>query len=235
MLRYIKIQDNNKRDADINYKSVKTGNMIYLALKNGEKPTNKKIIKSTIENSIEYILGKKELTDDDYNNFSEKLIKDDSEVDFELFGKFIGKTDKIFTDKNLNPVYNVVVSEQIINPQGELVEEKEQKFIKSNITGEDIVKWTGKYIPKSKLYNKIVLSSKYQLKHVNGLTFDFLYNIAKNLQDKNSFMMLGGGKGNEPLILNDNGKPYRAFLEGRVKGKSYSLIMHLSNQEYKKV
>ena len=235
MLRYIRIQDNNKRDADINFKSVKTGNLIYLALENGEKPINRKVLKSTAENSINHILNKSEPTDNDYANFSEKLLKDDSEIDFELFGKFIGKTDKIYTDKNLKPVYNVIVSEQILNPKGELVEEKKQKHISSNITGEDIVKWTGKYIPKKKLYNKIVLSSKYQLKHVNGLTFDFLYKIAKDLHDKESFMMLGGGKGNEPLVMNDNGKSYRAFLEGKISGNSYCLIMHLSNQEYKSV
>ena len=235
MFRYIKIQDKDKRDADINFKSVKTGNMIYLALDNGEKPINKKVIKSTIENSIEHILNKSNPTDEDYIKFSDKLLKEDSEIDFELFGKFIGKTDKIYTDKNLKPVYNVTVTEQILDSKGELVEEKDKKFIKSNITGEDTVKWTGKYIPKKQLYNKVVLSSKYQLKHVNGLTFDFLFNIAKNLHEKDSFMMLGGGKGNEPLIMNDNGKSYRAFLEGKINGKSYSLIMHLSNQEYKKV
>ena len=77
------------------------------------------------------------------------------------------------------------------------------------------------------------MASKYQLKHINGLTFDFLYKIAKDLHDKDSFMMLGGGKGNEPLVINDGGKPYRAFLEGKIKDKSYVLIMHLSNQEYK--
>ena len=65
--------------------------------------------------------------------------------------------------------------------------------------------------------------------------FDFLFTIAKDLHDKDSFMMLGGGKGNEPLVMNENGKPYRAFLEGKVKGNSYCLIMHLSNQEYKNV
>ena len=88
---------------------------------------------------------------------------------------------------------------------------------------------------KEKLYNKIVLSSKYQMKHVNGLTFYFLFMMEKDLHDKDSFMMLGGGKGNEPLVMNENGKPYRAFLEGKVKGNSYCLIMHLSNQEYKNV
>ena len=43
----------------------------------------------------------------------------------------IDKTDKIYTDKNLKPVYNVIVSEQILNPKGELVEEKKQKHISS--------------------------------------------------------------------------------------------------------
>ena len=61
-----------------------------------------------------------------------------------------------------------------------LIEEKEKAYSKSNINGESIVKWTGKYIPKKKLFNKVVLASKYQLKHVNGLTFDFLYKIAKD-------------------------------------------------------
>ena len=90
-----------------------------------------------------------------------------------------------------------------------------------------------KFIPKVKLYNKVILSSKYQIKHVNGLTFDFLFNIAKLLHEKESFMIMGGGKGDEPLVFNDGGKPYRSFLEGRIKDKSYCLILHLSNQELK--
>ena len=48
-------------------------------------------------------------------------------------------------------------------------------------------------------------------------------------------MMVGGGKGNDPLVFNDGGKPFRGFLEGRVKDKAYCLILHLSNQEFKGV
>ena len=59
--------------------------------------------------------------------------------------------------------------------------------------------------------------------------------MAKDLNDKNSFMMVGGGKGNDPLVFNDGGKPFRGFLEGRVKDKGYCLILHLSNQEFKGV
>ena len=46
-------------------------------------------------------------------------------------------------------------------------------------------------------------------------------------------MMMGGGKGSDPLVFNDGGKPYRGFLEGRINDKSYCLILHLSNQELK--
>jgi len=235
MIRYIKIEDANKRDAEITFKSVKSGDLIYLALENGEKPINKRVIKSTSENSIEHLIGKNEPTQEDYNSFSEKLMENDSEIDFELFGKYVDKTDKIYTNTDLKPVYNVTISEQILNTEGELVEEKEQTFNKSNINGDSTVRWTGKYIPKNKIYNKIVLSSKYQLKHINGLTFDFLFNVAKDLHEKDSLMMLGGGKGNEPLTINDGGRPYRAFLEGKVKENSYCLIMHFSNQEYKAI
>ena len=60
------------------------------------------------------------------------------------------------------------------------------------------------------------------------------FEMAKELQEKDAMMMLAGGaKGNEPLVFQDGGKTYRAFLEGRVKDKSYILLIHLSNLELK--
>lgn len=235
MIRYIKIEDENKRDAEITFKSVTQKNKVYLALENGKKPINKKVIKSSKDFTLENLIGKTEPSQEDYDNFSEKLLSNDKEIDFELFGKFIDKTDRIYIDKNLNPVYNVELTEKVFDPDGNLKEERTPNYLYSNISGESVLKWTGKYIAKNKLYNKVVLSSKYQIKHINGLTFDFLFNIAKALQDRSSFMILGGGKGNEPIIFNDGGKPYRGFLEGKVKDNSYCLILHLSNQEYKTI
>jgi hypothetical protein len=233
MIRYIKIEDENKRDAEITFKSVTQKNKVYLALKNREKPINKKVIKSSKDFKLENLIGKTEPSQKEYDSFSEELINGDKEIDFELFGKFIDRTDRIYTDKNLNPVFNVNLTEKVFDTEGNLKEERKPTYLNSNISGENIIRWTGKYIPKNKLYNKVVFSSKYQIKHINGLTFDFLYKISKTLRDKNSFMMLGGGKGNEPLVFNDGGKPYRGFLEGKVKDNSYCLILHLSNQEYK--
>jgi hypothetical protein len=49
-------------------------------------------------------------------------------------------------------------------------------------------------------------------------------------------MMIGGGKkGNEPLIFQNGGTPYRAFLEGRVKDQQYLLLIHLTNLELKEL
>ena len=49
-------------------------------------------------------------------------------------------------------------------------------------------------------------------------------------------MMLTAGKDSkQPLVLNDGGKPYRAFLEGRVQEKKYCLVLHLTDMELKSV
>ena len=212
------------------FKSVRSDN-IFLALETGEKPINKKVIKSTLEKSIFSLI--------ETSSPNQKIITIFQEINkswwwnrFWTFWKFVGKTDK-YLPSNFKPVFNVVVTEQIVDTKGELVEERKPNYLNSNINESSIVKWTNKYIPKSKLYNKVVLRSKYQIKHVNGLTFDFLFKIAKDLHTKHSFMMVGGGKGDEPLVLYDGGKPFRGFLEGRIKEDSYCLILHLSDQEFK--
>ncbi len=79
-----------------------------------------------------------------------------------------------------------------------------------------------------------VFSKKYQIKHINGLTYDFLFEMARQLDEKRSVMLIGGGpKGVAPLVLANGGTFYRAFLEGRVEGEKYCLIIHLTNLELK--
>ena len=98
----------------------------------------------------------------------------------------------------------------------------------------DKMKWTGKLMKKTEVYNKFVFASKRQIMHVNGLTYDFLYGMAKELEDSQSLMLLGAGpKGNQPLVLTRGGQQYRGFLEGRTDGDKYCLILHLSNMELK--
>ena len=60
--------------------------------------------------------------------------------------------------------------------------------------------------------------------------------MAKKLADAKSMMLMGAGaKGIEPLVMSNGGTPYRAFLEGRVDGDKYALILRLTNLELKEI
>ena len=96
------------------------------------------------------------------------------------------------------------------------------------------LKWSGKLMKKKDVYNKFVFAGKRQVVHVNGLTYDFLYGMARELEASDSLMLLGAGpKGNMPLVLTRGGQQYRGFMEGRTQGDKYCLILHLSNMELK--
>jgi hypothetical protein len=97
------------------------------------------------------------------------------------------------------------------------------------------LRWTGKFIKKDEAVHRFIFTHKRQLIHVNGLTFDFLYQMAEELDRRDSLLLVRGGeKGNEPIVMHRGGKPYNAFLEGRVKDDSYCLVLQMSNMELKK-
>ena len=59
--------------------------------------------------------------------------------------------------------------------------------------------------------------------------------MAKQLEEEQVMTLVGTGKsGKDPLIFQANGKPYRAFLEGRTDGKRFKLFLHLSDMELKR-
>jgi hypothetical protein len=131
--------------------------------------------------------------------------------------------------------YGVDFQEVLYNPDG--TEKERRDFSKSlgNIAHEDFpVQWTGKLFPKADALRKFVFTKSYHIRHTSGLTYDFLYEMAKDLFEKKSLMLVGAGKkGSEPLRLMDGGEPYRGFLEGRIEGEKYCLILHLTNLELK--
>jgi hypothetical protein len=97
------------------------------------------------------------------------------------------------------------------------------------------IKWTGKLILRSEFVRKFGIKRTLQLRHIDGVTFDFLFSIAKELDEKDSVMLLASGESSKgPLVLQSNGSPYRGFLEGRIDGDSFLLLLHLSSMELKK-
>ena len=242
MIRYIKLANEKKRDAEVTFKSLNPKPKIKMVMETGEAVTNKRVVKGTSKHTVSSLFAQYDEKPKEGVDFasqlatklSENLVVSDPELDLELTGKFIDDVSRVYINEEQKPVFRVKKIEKIFSPKAELKEEREPKYNESNIADESIVNWTGKMMPRAKVYNKLVFDKKYQLKHVNGLTYDFLFEMAKELSDKDSLMMLGGGKsGKEPLVMNDGGKPYRAFLEGRIKGEKYCLILHLTDQELK--
>ena len=196
----------------------------------GEEVQTVRVLKSIAENSYEHLL-KTNGTDE---AVAQLLITADPEFNDLMTGLFIDETTKVYINTDFKPVFRIQKTEAVYLPDGSLKEERIPKETIANVLAEFPIKPAGKLLPKKEVYNKFVFSKKYQITHINGLTFDFLFEMAKDLQEKESMMMLAGGeKGNEPLVFQDGGKTYRAFLEGRIKDKSYVLLIHLSNLELK--
>ena len=169
-------------------------------------------------------------------NYSESLVKGDPEVDFESVGRNIDGTTAVLLDKSGNPLFCAPeVYEIIYAPDGKEVERKTPSDVPPNVDEELPLKWTGRLISKSEFVRKFAVKRTLQIKHADGVTFDFLYAMAKELEDKSSVMLLGAGTdGKSPLVLQTNGTPYRGFLEGRTSEDSFLLLLHLSNMELKK-
>ena len=243
MARFIHFVDDQQRDAEVTFTSLNPKPKVRLVLPNGSEPVNFRVIKGTADTAVEALCDrlvgpakpKKDAADlMRVIELADHLIKGDPEVDVELHGKFISDSARVFVDQESKPVFHLKQREQIFDAQGELVEERTPKVFLANISETDMVRWSGKMIPKKDLAKQVLFTKKYQVKHINGLTFSFLYDLAKTLDEKQALMPVGtGSKGNQPLVMSDGGKPYRAFLEGRVRGEAYCLLMHLTDQELK--
>ena len=95
--------------------------------------------------------------------------------------------------------------------------------------------WTGRKFPIVDAVRRFVFRRSLQVVHVDGVTYDFLQGMAADLAKEKVLMFVGAGsKGLDPLVFQANGRPCRGFLEGRVDGERYQLLLHLSDMELKR-
>jgi hypothetical protein len=169
-------------------------------------------------------------------DYAQALIDGDPEVDFERVGREIGETSKVFLSadgKVLHAAPREV--EVILDPEGNEKERRAWEDKDANVNDELPVRWTGRRMPKREAVRKFVFSRTMELAHVDGLTYDYLHAMAQELAEQDALMLMGGGpKGRDALVFQTNGTPYRAFLEGRVDGQRYKLLLHLTNMELKR-
>src|SRR5215510_9133044 len=226
----INIINAKNRDAIVALEAVRPKRDVRYIDENHNLVLNRRLLKSDVAHDLTALTNK----DTDMEKLGKKLIEGDPEIDIEHFGKFLVETSRVYVSEK-GIAHSVNEFEVIYNPDGSVRERRPRKKETQNINTDAPLKWTRKFIKKKDAVKKFVFGAKKQLIHVNGLTYDFLYEIAKELHDKDTLMLLRGGeKGDQPLILYRGGKPYNAFLEGRIDGDAYCLILHLSNMELKK-
>lgn len=226
----INISNAKRRDAVVAMEGLLPRRQVQYLDPDGRPVRTRRLLKTDITHDLPVLMKKRKSP----AALANALIKDDPEIDIEEFGMFLADTSRVYVSKK-GIVHLVEEFELLYNPDGTLRERRPRRKEPQNINTDVPLKWTGKFIKKKEAVSKFVFTNKKQLVHVNGLTFDFLFEMAKTLDRKDSLLLLRAGeKGDKPIIMNRGGKAYNAFLEGRVKGESYCLILHLSNMELKR-
>lgn len=224
----INLTDNRGRDAIVNAESVTIPHEYRWIDSEQLQVGTRKILRSTVGNDIDTLIAEH----GDLDKVGDALVNDDPDVDIEAYGRFLTETSRAYTDPDGEIVHHLSRWEVIYTPTGEEKERKPLDVEEPNVAGEVPLGWSGKKMKKADAIRRFVFSGKMQIQHINGLTYDFLYQMAKELNDSESLMLLGGGsKGNKPLVFRRGGLSYRGFLEGRIDDNRYALILHLSNME----
>jgi hypothetical protein len=120
---------------------------------------------------------------------ADALIKGDPEIDIEQFGMALTDTSRVYITKT-GIVHLVEEFEVITNPDGTVPRTAASKETSAESERRVPIRWSGKFIKKEEALKKFVLTNKKQLVHVNGLTYDFLYDMAKELEKKKSLMFI---------------------------------------------
>ncbi|MEJ2294970.1 MAG: hypothetical protein P8Y23_09375 [Candidatus Lokiarchaeota archaeon] len=199
----------------------------YLVTPQGEPVKSQRFIVFTKPNRDEILSESKGLLS--------QLSSSDSDVDIELAGKYIFTTMRIIVNEDYDPVYNYKIYDVVEKPNGKRIERSHEKTISNINKSIPLIISDHLYDPKE-LALKYVFRLHYYITHSDGVTFKFLYDIAKRLAEEEKFAEIEAinsqSKKREPLVLVDRGRKFpRAFIEGLVSGKSYYLILHLSDQE----
>lgn len=168
--------------------------------------------------------------------YGQALVDGDPEVDTEAVGRIIEKTEAVYLSGAGEVLHaSPRIIEVIEGPDGEERERREPQDEPANVNDELPVRWTGRKMPRADVVRRFVFRRTMQLRHVDGLTYDFLFAMARELDEEDVMVFVGGGPGGrDPLVFQENGTPYRGFLEGRVDGERYMLLLHLSNLELRR-
>ena len=231
VMRKIHISNEAKRDAEVAFgNSIRRPKPIYKSA-NGSVTASERRLRATMATTDVALMASYG------DSLADALVSGDPEVDMELIGLQLEGLKRVYITPDQKVAYGVMLSEHVFLADGTEKEVRPESSTSANIAIDGMpLRWTGKLIPKDKAMRMFMFKKSYQIQHINGLTYDFLYDMAKKLAEANAMMLVGAGaKGVDPVVLSNGGTPYRDFLEGRVDGERYALILRLTNLELKAI
>ncbi|MHA1996614.1 MAG: hypothetical protein ACTSU9_00755 [Promethearchaeota archaeon] len=172
------------------------------------------------------------------------LIAGDREVDLELTGRFIRDKHKILMDDHDDFVYSYDEYEVIKDPSGNVVREvRIEEKPKDNVNDKDNPVKFITTIGRLDAIKKFAFKSSYAIHHVDGLSYIFVRKIAEELHENQEMVLVAPVKKVEVdgvvkklpqrLRLRTGRKRAWGWLEGRIRGDEYALILHLTSMELK--
>jgi hypothetical protein len=227
----INIFNSAGRDAVVKLQSVIAPLRVRWLDPAGRQVSAARVVKSTLNNDLDALVE----LHGDLRGVGAAIRDADPEIDLETAGRLLQETSRVYINPSRKIVHRAQEWEVIRNPDGSERQRRPRSTPDANV-GADFppLKWSGVLIAKKDAIRKFVFVQKMQLAHINGLTYDFLYGMAKELEAKDSLLLLGAGaKSNQPLVLRRGASSFRGFLEGRTRGDTYRLVLHLSNLELK--
>lgn len=228
MIRAIHITNDRKRDAQVAFDARPVASTLRRVMPSGEEPVTVRLVKTTAE------MNRCLREHSDTGQLIDALVQGDPDVDMELTGRKLRRTRRLFVNRKYEIVYHVNLFRVVLNPDGTERERRDLTKVSGNVNQPVPLRWTGRFYPVGEAMRRFVFSRNYQLRHVNGATFDLLYGMARQLSEADAMVLIGAGKkGTDPVLLSRGGQPYRGFLEGRVEGEKYCLILHLTDIELK--
>lgn len=228
-LRSLNLANELKRDAVVGFGAAPATARVTMVLPDGSVPVRRKYLKTTAR------LDRLVADAGDLLALGQGIMDTDVDVDVEQVGRPLADTHRIYVADDGAIAYRVTLQQVIHLPDGSEKERRDATKAPSNVAIEDSpIRWSGRLFAKDEALRKFVFTKAYQVRHNSGLTYDFLYAMAKKLHEADALMFVGSGpKGVGPLVLATGGEPYRGFLEGRIDADRYALVLHLTNLELK--
>jgi len=228
MIRQMRLVDHRGRDAICGLLPVRVPDRRRWQDLAGQPVQTMRRVRATAATHPETLLAQSPDPDD----LAQALIANDPEWDLRALGRPTGPCTRGYLDGDGQPCCAQQWLESRVDGQGREAAQRPFPARPANLVPHAPPVWSGVLLPRQEIVRRVAFVRAYQVVHGDTLQFDFLYDLAQYLQQRQVMVQVGSGRqGRGPLVCERNGRPYRGFLDGQVQGDAMRLVLYLAAGE----